>query len=198
RPDPAMRTLGVIPARGGSRGVPRKNLRDLGGKPIVAWAIETARACPRIDRVVVSTDDDEIGQVARRHGADVPFLRPPELARDETPDRPVYDHAVAWLAENAGYRPDVVVWLRPTAPLRESRDIAEALDLLEGTGCDSVRSVCAAEHHPYWMMRLEGDRLRPLLDQHDATTFHQRQLLPPVYRLNGAVDVVRTESASRT
>jgi CMP-N,N'-diacetyllegionaminic acid synthase len=191
-------TLGLIPARGGSRGVPRKNLRVLGGKPLVAWAIEIAKAASRVDRVVVSTDDEEIADVCTRHGAEVPFLRPAELARDETPDRPVYDHAVEWLAERADYRPDVVVWLRPTAPLRKPRDVDAALDLLLDTGCDCVRSVCAAEHHPLWMRTLQGDRLRPLLETGDETTFHQRQLLPPVYRLNGAVDVVRSSSVAHT
>jgi CMP-N,N'-diacetyllegionaminic acid synthase len=191
-------TLGLIPARGDSRGVPRKNLRTLGGKPLVAWAIESAKTSSRVDRVVASTDDDEIADVCRRHGAEVPFLRPAELARDETPDRPVYDHALEWLAEHADYRPDAVVWLRPTAPLREPHDVDAAVDLLLETDCDCVRSVCAAEHHPLWMRTLEGDRLRPLLEAGDETVFHQRQLLPPVYRLNGAVDVVRSSSVTNT
>ena len=191
-----MTTLGLIPARGGSKGVPGKNVRALAGRPLVAWTIETARACARIDRLVVSTDDERIAEVCRRSGAEVPFLRPAELAADDTPDRPVYDHAVDWLAGSDGYRPDAVVWLRPTAPLREPGDIDRALDLLVETGCDTVRSVCRAEHHPYWMRTLDGDRLRPLLDAADDAVFHRRQLLPAVYRLNGAVDVVRCSSAA--
>jgi CMP-N,N'-diacetyllegionaminic acid synthase len=189
-----VNALGLIPARGGSKGVPRKNIRELAGKPLVAWTIETALGCARIDRLVVSTDDEDIAAVCRELGAEVPFLRPPELAEDATPDRPVYQHALDWLARNDGYRPDAVVWLRPTAPLRVAQDIEAVLDLLAASGCDSVRSVCPAEHHPLWMRTLEGDRLRPLLD--GGEEYHQRQLLPPVYRLNGAVDAVRHESAS--
>jgi CMP-N-acetylneuraminic acid synthetase len=193
-----VNTLGLIPARGGSKGVPRKNVRELGGKPLVAWTIESAKACLGVDRVVVSTDDEQIGDICRESGADVPFLRPADLARDDTPDRPVYDHAVEWLAEHAGYRPDAVVWLRPTAPLRKPQDIDASLGVLVETGCDSVRSVCPVEHHPYWMRTLEGDRLTPLLPQAGEDAFYQRQLLPNVYRLNGAVDVVRCSSVAQT
>ena len=188
-----MTALGLIPARGGSKGVPRKNLRELAGKPLVAWTIETALRCDGIERLVVSTDDEEIASVCRDLGAEVPFRRPADLARDESPDLPVYEHALDWLAREEGYRPAAVVWLRPTAPLRTVEDIEAVLEMLEETGCDSVRSVCRAEHHPAWMRTLEGDRLRPLLDG-DGANYHQRQALPPVYRLNGAVDAVRSAS----
>jgi len=175
--------LGLIPARGGSKAVPRKNLRELAGKPVLAWTVDAALACPSLDRVVVSTDDDEIADVARACGADVPFARPAELANDDTPDLPVYRHALETLGEEF----DVVAWLRPTAPLRTADDIAAAVLLLEEAGADCVRPVCQAEHSPYWMGRVEDGRLVPLLDHVPA----QRQLLPPVYRLNGAVDAVR-------
>ena len=181
-----MRTLGLIPARGGSKSVPRKNVRELAGKPVLAWTVEAALECPLLDRVVVSTDDEEIAEVARRHGAEAPFLRPAELARDDTPDLPVYRHALEALGEG----PDAVAWLRPTVPLRTADDVTAAIRLLEGTGADCVRSVCAAEHSPYWMGRVEGDRFLPLLEE----VFDRRQLLPEIYRLNGAVDVVRCAS----
>jgi CMP-N,N'-diacetyllegionaminic acid synthase len=177
--------LGLIPARGGSRGVPRKNVRTLATKPVLAWTIEAALACEGLDRVVVSTDDSEIADVARAFGAEVPFVRPVELAADETPDLPVYRHALEALGDEF----DAVALLRPTAPLRTADDIAAALRLLDDQA-DCVRSVCEAEHSPYWMGVVEDGRLRPLLDQVPA----QRQLLPPVYRLNGAVDVVRCAS----
>jgi CMP-N,N'-diacetyllegionaminic acid synthase len=193
-----VNTLALIPARGGSKGVPRKNVRELAGKPLVAWTIESARACVGVDRIVVSTDDEQIGDICRESGAEVPFLRPAELALDDTPDRPVYDHAVEWLAEHADYRPDAVVWLRPTAPLRQPQDIDAGLGVLAETGCDSVRSVCPVEHHPYWMRTLEGDRLRRLLPEAGEEAFYQRQLLPDVYRLNGAVDIVRCSSVAKT
>ena len=179
-----MTALGLIPARGGSKSVPRKNVRDLAGKPVIVWTIEAALACPTLDRVVVSTDDEEIARIARSHGADVPFMRPAGLALDDTPDLPVYRHVLAEL----GAAPRVVAWLRPTAPLRTADDIAAALGLLDQTGADCVRSICLAEHHPSWMVTLDGDRLEPL---GDVARYFRRQELPPVYRLNGAVDVVR-------
>jgi len=181
--------LGLIPARGGSKGIPRKNIRQLAGKPTIAWTIATALACPVLGRVVVSTEDEEIAEIARHYGAEVPFLRGVELAQDDTPDLPVYQHALSWLAEHEGYNPDIIVWLRPTVPLRAVEDIAVAVDLLVQTKADLVRSVCLAEHHPYWMKRLEHDRLVPFVDGIDESKYYRRQLLPPVYRLNGAVDV---------
>jgi len=187
-----VRVLGLIPARGGSRAVPRKNVRELAGRPAIAWTIDQARSCGRLDRIVVTTDDEEIAQIARGEGAEVPFLRPGELALDDTPDLPVYLHALSWLREHDGHEPDLVVWLRPTAPLREPDDIAGALDVLEASGADCVRSVCKAEHHPYWMLALDGDRLVPFVEP-DSGAVLRRQLLPPVYRLNGAVDAVRRD-----
>ena len=184
-----IKVLAVIPARGGSKGIPRKNVRTLAGKPLIAWTIETALSCPRLDRVVVSTDDQKIAEVARRDGAEVPFLRPAELAGDDTLDLPVCQHALVWLAEHEGYLPEIVVWLRPTSPLRTVQDIDAAVQLLIETRADCVRSICPAEHHPYWMKRLEGDRLLPFVEGVDGSKYYRRQELPPAYRLNGAVDV---------
>lgn len=146
-------------------------------------------ACPTLERVIVSTDDREIAEVARHYGAEVPFLRPSELAQDDTPDLPVYQHTLTWLAEHQSYHPDIVVWLRPTCPLRRVEDIEAAVEKLTKSGADCVRSVSLAEHHPYWMKRLDGDRLVPFLEGKDEQIYYQRQTLPPVYRLNGAVDV---------
>jgi len=182
-------TLCIIPARSGSKGVFRKNIRQLAGKPLIAWTIEVALVCPSLDRVIVSTDDQEIAEIARQYGAEVSFIRPAELAQDDTPDLPVCQHALSWLAEHEYYCPDIVVWLRPTAPLRTVQDVEAAIQLLIETGADCVRSVCLAEHHPYWMNRLDGDRLVTFLDGIDESRYYCRQLLPPVYRLNGAVDV---------
>lgn len=185
--------LAIIPARGGSKQVPHKNIRSLGGQPLIAWTIQTALGCSDL-RIVVSTDDPEIATIATRYGAQVPFIRPSELAQDDTPDLPVYRHALAWLASHEDYQPEVVIWLRPTAPLRTAQDIQNALQLLANSHADCVRSVCLAEHHPYWMKRLDGERLRPFIDGADEHTYYRRQLLPPVYRLNGAVDVIRCAS----
>jgi CMP-N-acetylneuraminic acid synthetase len=181
-----VRVLGLIPARGGSKGVPRKNVRDLAGKPALAWTVEAALASSSLARVVVSTDDEAIATVARAGGAEAPFVRPAELAGDETTDLPVYRHALQALGD--GF--DAVAWLRPTAPLRTAEDIDAAVTLLDETGADCVRSVCPAEHNPYWMGTIEDGRLVPLLGEVPS----RRQLLPEVVRLNGAVDVVRCAS----
>lgn len=182
--------LGLVPARGGSKGIPGKNIRQLAGQPVIAWTIKTALACPVLNRVIVSTDDEEIAEISRQYGAEVPFRRRAELAQDDTPDLPVYQDALSWLAENEDYYPDIVVWLRPTAPLRTVSDIEAAVNMLAETGADYVRSVCPAEHHPYWMKKLENDRLIPFLKDSNESIYYQRQLLPPVYRLNGAVDAI--------
>lgn len=184
-----MSILAIIPARGGSKRVPRKNIRPVAGKPLMAWTIEVALACPSLDRVIVSTDDSEFAEIACKYGAEVPFLRPDDLAQDDTSDLPVYQHALSWLEERESYRPDIVVWLRPTAPLRIVQDVECAIEILIETKADWVRSVCSVEHHPYWTMKLDRNRLIPLLNGIDFIKYYRRQLLPPAYRLNGAVDV---------
>lgn len=191
----APEIMALIPARGGSKGVPRKNLRLLHGKPLIAWTIEKAKACSLLKRVIVSTDDDEIAATAKSYGAEVPFLRPAEHAQDQTPDLPVYRHALSWLQENDHYQPDIVVWLRPTVPLRAVDDITKAIRVLTESDFDSVRSVCRSAHHPYWMKRLEGEQLVSFVDGIDETQFI-RQALPPVYLLNGAVDVISCQKVA--
>lgn len=184
------RLFALIPARGGSKGLIRKNLRKFRGTPLVAHAVETARRVAGLERVVVSTDDPEIAEVARRAGADVPFMRPSELATDATPTLPVVQHAVRWLeAHGAGV--DAVVLLQATSPLRTPQQVQAVIRKFVDTGADSVTTVCAVEHSPYWMQRLDGDRLRPLMPE--GQRYGRRQDLPPVYRLTGAVYVTRRD-----
>lgn len=184
--------IALIPARGGSKGVPRKNIRPLAGRPLIAWTIETALAVADIGRVVVSTDDAEIAALAQTFGAEAPFLRPAELAADETPDFPVLRHALDTLGPGI----DTVVWLRPTAPLRTAADIAAALAVLRAARPDSVRSVSATKAHPYWMKTLEDGLLTPFVPGHDERTYPRRQSLPPAYLLNGAVDITTARTAA--
>lgn len=175
--------LAVIPARGGSKGLPRKNLRELAGKPLVVHSIEHAQATSQIDEVVVSTDDDEIASVSLAAGADV-IIRPPELAQDDTPTVPVLLHV---LERYAGHRrPARVVTVQPTSPLRRPGDLAGAIAALDSS-YDAVVSVCRVEHSPYKMFQLRDDCLLPLF----AGTIPgmPRQRLPAVYRENGAVYV---------
>ena len=181
-----MNTLALIPARGGSKRIPRKNIRPLAGKPLIAWTIEMAAACSNLDRVIVSTDDQEIADIAKRYGAEVPFLRPPELARDGTPNVDATIHAIQWLEEREGYRPDSVMVLQPTSPLRTEEDMGAAINLAIRTSADAVISVCEVKHHPYWTKHLtdDGRLLDPSwLDQ----SYGCRQDLPPFYGLNGAI-----------
>ena len=182
--------LAIIPARGGSKGVPRKNIKPLAGKPLIGWTIETALKTSCINRVIVSTDDEEIAKIAKKHGADLPFMRPAEFASDTASDMPVYEHALQWLNEHEQYQPDIIVWLRPTSPLRTSEDIEIAIQKLIDTKADWIRSICAIEHHPYWVFRCEdNDRLSSFVEGIELKDYFQRQMLPEAYRLNGAVDV---------
>lgn len=192
-----MRVLGLIPARGGSRGVPRKNLRLLGGRPLLAYTADSARASSTLGRVVLSTDDDEIASVGRGLGLDVPFSRPPELARDDTATLPVVLHALDTL-EQSGDRYDAVCLLQPTSPLRGPGEIDDCVRLLDSAGADCVVTVHPVPHtyHPDWVwlgapeigLRLATGRPQPV---------PRRQELPPAWHRSGAVYVTRVEVLRR-
>ena len=189
------RVMALVPARGGSKGIPRKNMRLLAGKPVVAYAVEVGLAARLVDRVVCSTDDAEIGEVARAAGADVPFLRPPELAQDTTEDWAVFAHALRWFERHEGWVPDLVVNLRPTSPLRRAGHVDSAIRLLLDTCVDSVKSVCLARQHPHkmWLMAPDGGRrmepyLRTFFRLHRGPDVPRAEL-EPVYWQNGVVDV---------
>lgn len=191
-----MNVLGIVPARGGSKGIPRKNLAAVGGRPLLAYTAAAALASRRLTRVVVSTDDREIAEAARSLGLEVPFLRPPELAADETPMLAVLQHALRELKQG-GFSADAVVLLQPTSPLRRAEHIDRALDLLESTGADSVVSVVEVPHQysPSAVMRLEQGRLRPYAE---GPTITRRQDKPLVYARNGpAVLAVRARVLER-
>jgi CMP-N-acetylneuraminic acid synthetase len=188
----SLQVLGMIPARGGSRGVRRKNIAPLAGKPMIAWTIETALRSPSLSRVLVSTNDQEIAEKAQSFGAEVPFLRPAELARDETPGVEPVLHAVRWLATNEDYRPDYVMLLQPTSPLRTTEDVEAAVDIVREKDCDSVVSVTAAAGHPYWMKQISADgSLSDFLES--GIKYSRRQDLPPAYELNGAIYLIRRQ-----
>ena len=136
-----MKVLGIITARGGSKGIPGKNLKLLAGKPLLAYTVDTARRSGALDRVILSTEDEAIATAGRDLGCDVPFIRPLDLAQDDTPHLPVIQHATRWMQDRVNYRPDAVMILQPTSPLRTGDDIAAAVALLESSGADSVLSV---------------------------------------------------------
>ena len=187
-----MNVLGVIPARGGSKGIPNKNLRQVGGRSLLSYTADAARASRRLTRVVVSTDDHAIAAAARDLGLDVPFMRPANLAADDTPMLPVLQHAVTALAAD-GFTANVVVLLQPTSPLRRAEHIDRAVDLLESSGADSVVTVVEVPHqfNPVSVMRLQGERLVPFLD---GPPVLRRQDKPRVLARNGpAVLAVRSD-----
>ena len=188
--------LAIIPARGGSKGIPRKNIKNFAGHPLIAYSIEAALQSETVTRVIVSTDDEEIATVARLCGADVPFLRPEEFAQDRSLDLPVFEHALAWLAENEGYHPDVLVQLRPTSPVRPPGLVDEAVrTLLAHPEADSVRGLVPAGQNPHKMWRLDPEtgRMRNLLDVEGVPEPYNapRQALPPVYWQTGHIDAIR-------
>lgn len=187
-----MKVIGLIPARGGSKGVSRKNVRHLCGKPLLQYTADAALAAHRLDHVIVSTDDETIAAVARECGIDVPFLRPASLAEDETPMIPVVQHALEWF-QHQGTSFDAVCLLQPTNPLRLAADIDGAVDLLEQTQADSVISfVEVGEKHPARMKLIDADGR--VLDPPFAERFEgqRRQELPPLYLREGSIYLTRT------
>lgn len=186
-----MEVLGLIPARGGSKSIPRKNILPLGGHPLIAYSIAASLAAEVITRTIVSTDDEEIARVARACGAEVPFLRPPRFAQDDTPDFPVFRHALRWLRDEEGYQPQIVVQLRPTSPFRKVSQIQQAVRKLQDhPQADSVRTVCKPFQDPYKMWRIAADGyLEPLLQGEFEEPYNMpRQALPEVYWQTGYVD----------
>lgn len=189
-----LKVLALVPARGGSKSIPRKNLRRLAGHPLVAYSIAAARQAGSVSRVIVSTDDAEIAAVAREYGAETPFLRPAELSEDDTPDLPVFQHALRWLREKEGYQPEIIVHLRPTSPLRKVEQIEHGIRLLEANpAADSVRSVAAPIQNPYKMWSTSANGfLQPLLSTEVEESYNlPRQKLPPVHWQTGYVDATR-------
>lgn len=190
-----MKILGVITARGGSKSIPRKNIKELGGKPLIAWTIEAAKSSGVLDRVILSTDDQEIAKVAKRYGCEVPFTRPPELAQDTTPTLPVLQHALTWLKEHEGYSPDAVMILQPTTPFRQPLHIREAVGFFEKSGADSVVSVVEipGNYNPHWAFRVgEDGRAELYLGGPIKSRIRRRQDLPKAYSPNGMIYLFKT------
>jgi len=191
------RTVAIVMARGGSKGIPKKNLAMLCGKPLIQHAIESGLNCPDIQRVIVSTDSQEIADVARKCGAEVPFLRPSEIAQSDTPDRPVMVHLINWLKENENYELEYLVNLRCTTPLRQPFHISDSVKAVTSCECDSLRTVdkIQGKHHPYWMFKIDENGFSaPFIDGIRTAKYHQRQLLPPAYSINALVDIIKVKT----
>ena len=188
-----MKTVAFIFARGGSKGLPGKNIRPLGGKPLIAWSIEHARAVPRIERVIVSTDSDEIAKVARQYGAEVPFMRPEELARDDSPEWLAWQHALNYLIEAEGSLPELMVSIPATAPLRLPLDIENCLDEYQKGKADMVISVTDAHRSPYFNMVKENADGTVALVMPPTAALTRRQDAPSVYDMTTVAYVVQPE-----
>jgi N-acylneuraminate cytidylyltransferase len=188
--------LAIVPARGGSKGIPRKNIRAFAGYPLIAYSIEAAQTAQSVTRVIVSTDDEEIAAVAREYGAETPFLRPAEFSGDNAVDLPLFRHALEWLAGHEGYRPDIVLQLRPTSPIRPRTLVDEAVNLLlTHPEADSVRGVVPAGQNPHKMWRIKNinSPMQPLLQVEGIAEPYNapRQVLPHVYWQTGHIDAIR-------
>ena len=181
-----MNTVAIIPARGGSKGIPRKNIKELCEKPLITYIIETALRVEELDRVIVSTEDKEIAEVAKKCGAEVPFMRPEELARDETPTLPVLQHAVKYLEEKENYKPDIVVLLYATSPLLKHERVSEGIKMLREGNFNSVLGVVEDRGH-YWLETNNGyERLYP-------KALKNRQFIKPLLKENGAIYICKRD-----
>lgn len=195
-----LKILALIIARGGSKSIPKKNIMDFKGKPLIAHSIEQAISSKYINKIVVSTDCPDIAKVSNKSGAEVPFMRPDEIAQDNTPDLPVFIHALNWLKENQNYIPDYVIHLRVTSPYRPNQMIDKGIELLlKKPEADSLRCVCEPEHNPYKMWTINNDEtMSPLLSTNIFEAYNKpRQELPPVYWQTGQLDIIKTETITQ-
>lgn len=191
-----MKVLALIPARGGSKQIPGKNIRPLGGRPLIQWTLDCARASGSFDRIVVSTDSPEIADSCRLMGCEVPWLRPADLARDDSPRELAVFHCLEKLSAE-GYKPDAVMLLQPTSPLRSPGSIREALRIFRDSGGESVVSVCAAANHPLWCKKVADDgRLFPFVE--GVVIPACRQELPPAFVLSGSIFLASMKTLEST
>ena len=190
------KVLGLITARGGSKGIPKKNIVNVGGKPLIAWTIEAALKSHVFDRVVVSTDNNEIASIAQKWGAEVPFTRPDRLAKDDSPHADVLIHAINWLQEKEDYLPEFLMLLQPTSPLRTSQDIDKSFQLAIDRKADCVISVQETLSHPYSVMQVTEDQKLSefLMSSEDPESYQRRQARPKFYSLNGAIFIFKVDA----
>ena len=192
--DKKIKILGIIPARGGSKGIPKKNIVSLGGRPLISYTIRAAKESKLLDACIVSTDDPTIASVARSYGADVPFLRPRRFAKDHSPDIEFLMHALWWVKKYRGWNPEIIVILQPTSPSRTGKDIDAVIRAMQKSGCDSIRTVVdPSPYNPFKMWRFankKGFLMQPILPTKHFSqlgTDVPRQLLPKYYLQVGLV-----------
>ncbi len=186
------KVLAIIPARGGSKGIPNKNIVMLNENPLIYYSITSALKSRYIDILIVSTDDSQIADIAKSFGASVPFIRPVQFAKDDTPDFPVFLHAIQEM-EKLDFFPNLVLNLRPTAPFRSTTTIDKALELFVEKTPDSIRSMSKVKKHPYWMYKINNLGVHPFIEGKSMKEYPRRQLLPELYYLDGVIDIMRRD-----
>ena len=187
-----MKVLGIITARGGSKGISKKNIKNLVGKPLIAWTIEEALKARKLDRVIVSTDSQEIAYIARGFGAEVPFIRPDHLSQDDSSHVDVLIHAIKWFDTNEpNYQFEYFMLLQPTSPLRTNKDIDKSIELIQKKNVESVVSICESITHPYLMKVIDKGNLVDYTKKPKG--YIRRQDFPNVFQLNGAIYLIKTE-----
>lgn len=189
-----MNVVAIIPARAGSKGIPGKNITEIRGKPMISYSIDQALSCPIVDRVVVSTDSQEIAKIAKESGAEVPFIRPVELGLDHVLDYPVFEHATRYLLDKECYMSDIIVHMRPTTPYRKVSWLEDSINLLKNNPtAHSVRSVSLVNQHPYRMFEIKNDGYLKsiMLHAHSEPYLLRRQDLPKIYYYNCVLDITR-------
>lgn len=191
-----MKILAFIPARGGSKRIPKKNLKLLNGKPLIAYTIEAARKSRLVNRIIVSTDSEEIASVSKQYGAEVPFMRPENISQSHSTEMQFFEHALDWLEKNENYTTDLIVLLYPTSPFRKPESIDRAVEeMMKNTGADSLRSVTLCSEHPYKMWVIEDGRLQPFVKGGDKNLHTlSYQLLPTVYIQNASIYITKPET----
>lgn len=197
-----MNTIAIIPARGGSKGVPKKNIALLGGYPLIAYSIIAAKLCSEISRTIVSTDSKEIADIALEFGAQVPFLRPAELAQDSSTDAELFLHALGWFRDNDQSIPETIIQLRPTTPLRDPENIRRAVRLLaDHPQASGLRSAHALAESPHKMFQLNSEGYWEGFFPNDPRPEYYnlpRQMFPKAYKPNGYVDIIKTQQFLQT
>lgn len=187
--------LAIIPARCGSKTIIDKNIKEFAGKPLMCHSIDHAKNSKLITRVIVSTDSEDYANIAKDYGAETPFIRPEEYAQDDTPDLPVFQHALKWLKENENYEPDLVINLRPTTPARDPKDIDDAIKKILESDADSLRSMVLVKEHPYWMFKMAENSVLTAFDSDNSIKkYPRRQLLPPLFITDGSFDMFRPKN----
>ena len=180
-----MEVLAIIPARGGSKGIPMKNIQKLAGKPLISYTISAAKNSKLISKIIVSTDNKKIAKIAKASGVEVPFLRPKKISSDNSSNLVVIKHALDFLKTKEDYEPEIIIWLQPTSPLRTSAKIDESIKLLRNSNADSVLSVTKSHLHPYRSFWFEKKYLRPF--KAEFQKYYQRQLRPDIFSPTGEV-----------